>query len=74
MVCCQHWLVRELEQGSVRERGMWRDLGEGARAAAGRRQQALLEEERRRRDRVAHYQAHLRGRGVPWAGEIFHRH
>ena len=47
---------------------------EGARAAAGRRQQALLEEERRRRDRVAHYQAHIRGRGVPWAGEIFHRH
>ena len=49
-------------------------LGEGAREAAGRRQQALLEEERRSRDRVAHYQAHLRGRGVPWAGEIFHRH
>ena len=34
----------------------------------------MLEEERRRMDKVAHYQAHIRGREVPWAGEIFYCH
>ena len=46
-------------------------LGEGARAAAGRRQQATREEEERRRVQLAHYWAHVRGRGVPRAGEIY---
>ena len=46
-------------------------LGEGARAAVARRQQAGREEEARRRDQVAHYLAHIRGRGVERAGEIF---
>ena len=46
-------------------------LGEGARAAAGRRQQATREEEERRRVQLAHYWAHVRGRGVPRAGEVY---
>ena len=46
-------------------------LGEGARAAAQRRQQATREEEGRRREQQAHFQAHVQGRGVNRAGEIF---
>ena len=46
-------------------------LGEGARAAAGRRQQATRDEEERRRVQLAHYWAHVRGRGVPRAGEVY---
>ena len=46
-------------------------LGEGAHAAADRRQQAAREEEGRRRDQMAHYMAHIRGRGVSRAGEVF---
>ena len=48
-------------------------LGEGAHAAADRRQQAAREEESRRRDQMAHYIAHIRGRGVSRAGEVFSR-
>ena len=48
-------------------------LGEGAHAAADRRQQAAREEEGRRRDQMAHYMAHIRGRGVSRAGEVFSR-
>ena len=49
-------------------------LGDGAQAAAVRRQQAGREEEGRRRDQVAHYLAHIRGRGVNRAGEVFVQH
>ena len=48
-------------------------LGEGARAAGQRRQQATREEEGRRREREAHYLAHIRGRGVDRAGDIYVR-
>ena len=46
-------------------------LGDGAQAAALRRQQAGQEEEGRRREEIAHYIAHIRGRGVNRAGEVF---
>ena len=46
-------------------------VGGGARAAAQRREQAGREEEARKRERMAHYLAHIRGRGVNRAGEIF---
>ena len=46
-------------------------LREGAHAAAERRHQAAREEEGRRRDQIAHYLAHIRGRGVNRAGEVF---
>ena len=46
-------------------------LGEGARGAVARRQQAGREEEARRREQQAHYQAHIRGRGILRGGEIF---
>ena len=46
-------------------------VGDGARAAAQRREQAGREEEARRRERMAHYLAHVRGRGVNGAGNIF---
>ena len=49
------------------------NLGPGARAAAGRRQEASRGEEARRREQVAHFLAHIRGRGVGRAGEIFTR-
>ena len=45
-------------------------VGGGARAAAQRREQAGREEEARKRERMAHYLAHVRGRGVNRAGEI----
>ena len=46
-------------------------LGDGAKAAAGRRDMARREEESRRRDREAHYQAHIRGRGLARVGQVF---
>ena len=46
-------------------------VGGGAQAAAQRREQAGREEEARKRERMAHYMAHVRGRGVRRAGEIF---
>ena len=46
-------------------------LGEGARAAVARRQQAGREEEARRREQTAHYLAHVQGRGVRRAEEIY---
>ena len=46
-------------------------LGDGAGAATRRREQVALEEEERRRVQQAHFEAHVRGRGVPRAGEIF---
>ena len=49
------------------------NLGDGARAAAERRQQAGREEEWRRREALAHFHAHIRGRGVARAGEVFVR-
>ena len=49
------------------------NLGEGARDAARRREQLRVEEERRRRDQLAHHLAHVRGRGVPWAGQALWR-
>ena len=42
-------------------------------AAAERRQQAAKEEEGPRRDQIAHYLAHIRGKGVTRAGEAFSR-
>ena len=47
------------------------DFGEGARAAVARRQQAGRGEEARRREQTAHYLAHVQGRGVRRAEEIF---
>ena len=46
-------------------------LGEGAQAAADRRSRAAREEEERRRVEVAHFWAHVRGRGVPRVGQVF---
>ena len=46
-------------------------LGDGARAAANRRAQAGREEEARQREQLAHYQAHVRGRGLGREGEIY---
>ena len=46
-------------------------LGDGAGSAAQRREQVTWQEEERRRVQRAHYEAHIRGRGVPRAGEIF---
>ena len=46
-------------------------LGDGARAAANRRAQAGREEEGRQREQLAHYQAHVRGRGLGREGEIY---
>ena len=46
-------------------------LGDGAGGAARRREQVAWEEEERRRVQQAHFEAHVRGRGVPRAGEIF---
>ena len=46
-------------------------LGDGAKAAAERRGLARKIEEGRRRDREAHYQAHVRGRGLSRVGQPF---
>ena len=46
-------------------------LGEGAREAARRREQMVREEECRRLQRLAHHEAHIRGRGVSRVGEVF---
>ena len=46
-------------------------LGEGAKAAAGRRDLAKSLEERRKRERVAHFEAHIRGRGLSRVGQPF---
>ena len=46
-------------------------LGDGAGSAAQRREQVTWQEEERRRVQHAHYEAHIRGRGVPRTGEIF---
>ena len=46
-------------------------MGDGASSAAQRREQVTWQEEERRRVQRAHYEAHIRGRGVPRAGEIF---
>ena len=48
-----------------------RFLGEGARAAAGRRARDQLGEAMRQRDLQAHYQAHVRGRGLSRVGQVF---
>ena len=48
-----------------------RFLGEGARAAAGRRTRDQLSEAMRQRDLQAHYQAHIRGRGLSRVGQVF---
>ena len=46
-------------------------LGEGAKEAAGRRKQTREIEERRRSERLSHYEAHVRGRGLGRIGSIF---
>ena len=46
-------------------------LGEGARAAAGRRDLTKRLEERRKREAVAHFEAHVRGRGLSRVDQIF---
>ena len=46
-------------------------LGPGARAAADRRGDALRAETTRRREAQAHWQAHVKGRGLGRAGMIF---
>ena len=48
-----------------------RFLGEGARAAAGRRTRDQLGEAMRQRELQAHYQAHVRGRGLSRVGQVF---
>ena len=45
-------------------------LGEGSKAAAGRRDLARRLEVGRKRERQAHYQAHIRGRGLSRVGNI----
>ena len=46
-------------------------LGPGARAAAERRADALRAETARRREAQAHWQAHIRGRGLGRVGMLF---
>ena len=46
-------------------------LGDGAKAASERRNLAKRIEFGRRRDRQAHFQAHMRGRGLSRAGQPF---
>ena len=46
-------------------------LGPGARAAADRRADALRMETARRREAQAHWQAHIRGRGLGRVGMLF---
>ena len=46
-------------------------LGPGARAAAERRNDALRAETARRREAQAHWQAHVRGRGLGRVGMLF---
>ena len=46
-------------------------LGEGAKAAAARRVLAKRLDEGRRRDRMAHFLAHMRGRGLSREGQVF---
>ena len=46
-------------------------LGPGARAAAERRADALRAETTRRREAQAHWQAHIRGRGLGRVGMLF---
>ena len=46
-------------------------LGDGAQAAAGRRNVSKRMEEARSIDRQAHYQAHIRGRGLSREGQLF---
>ena len=46
-------------------------LGPGARAAAGRRGDALKAETARRREAQAHWQAHIKGRGLGRVGMVF---
>ena len=46
-------------------------LGPGARAAADRRGDALRAETARRREAQAHWQAHIKGRGLGRAGMVF---
>ena len=61
---------RALSLDFVRAQGLCH-VGEGARAAVARRQQAGREEETRRREQSAHYLAHVQGRGLTRAGDIF---
>ena len=46
-------------------------LGPGARAAAHRREDALRAETARRREAQAHWQAHIKGRGLGRVGMVF---
>ena len=46
-------------------------LGDGAKAAAGRRDLARRLEVSRKRDLQAHFQAHIRGRGLSRVGQVF---
>ena len=46
-------------------------LGQGAKAAAGRRDLAKRLEVSRKRDLYAHFQAHIRGRGLSREGQVF---
>ena len=46
-------------------------LGPGAKGAAERRGQALRVQTARRREAQAHWQAHIRGRGLGRAGMLF---
>ena len=46
-------------------------LGPGARMAAERRRDARIIETARRREAQAHWQAHIRGRGLGRTGMIF---
>ena len=46
-------------------------LGQGARAVADRRRETQRIEAAKRREAQAHWQAHIRGRGLGRAGMIF---
>ena len=67
MLRCQKWVVCKMSGAEMSEN----HLGEGARAAVARRQQAGREEEARRREQTAHWLAHVQGRGVRRAGDVY---
>ena len=46
-------------------------LGDGSNAAGGRRDLARRLEVSRKRDLQAHFQAHIRGRGLSRVGQVF---
>ena len=69
-----HWCQSSGTAWLLPEAELWfdrRQLGPGARAAADRRGDALRAETARRREAQAHWQAHIKGRGLGRAGMVF---